>query len=115
MIPGRASVLADRYGTHLLAGVPRTHTDRVKAIPGAEWDYGLLRWRVPVAQESALRAALAGLTVSWAADHRTAPRGRCDVCGGLLAQSLVAAGDRRHIGCVPPVDHPTETAQEALL
>ena len=110
MIPGRASVVRDRYGVHFYVAVPRSAEDRLQSI-GARWDHDIRRWLVPVAQEDGLRAALAGLDVAWAEDHRTVRR--CAVCREPLAPALVAAGDRVHIGCLLP-DAQYDDQQEAL-
>lgn len=100
MIPGRASVVCDRYGVSLFVAVPKSCAGAVLAVPGAAYDNDVRRYVVPVAQESALRAALAGLDVSWAEDHRTVRR--CAVCREPMAPALVAAGDRVHLGCLLP-------------
>lgn len=110
MIPGRASVVHGRYG-RLFVAVPPGHTGRMRQIEGARWLYGMLRWSVPASSEAALREALAGLDVSWTADHRAVPRGRCEVCGAPLADALVRAGDRRHLGCLPAEHNKDEHGQ----
>lgn len=103
MIPGRASVVRDRFGGSLFVAAPRSADGRLHAI-GARWDHDIRRWVVPVALELELREALAGLDVAWSADHRTVRR--CAVCRTPLAPALVAAGDRVHIGCLlPDVQH----------
>ena len=100
MIPGRASVVRDHYGRSLIVAVPKSVNELVKAIPGAAYEHLTYRWTVPVAQESELRAALAGLVTSWSEDSRTVRR--CVVCREPLAPSLVALGDRTHLGCRLP-------------
>lgn len=110
MIPGRASVVRDRYGVSFTVAVPRSHDADVGNLPGAEWDHLIRRWLVPVAQEPALRTALAALDTSWSEDHRTVRR--CAVCREPLAPVLVAAGDRMHLGCrLPDIQHDDEQEQ----
>lgn len=98
MIPGHCSIVRDRFGANLLVGVPKSYDDQVEAIPGARWDADIHRWLAPVAQEDDLRAAVAGLAISYAEDPRTI---RCPVCRQPLPQGLVNRREGRHPKCRP--------------
>lgn len=114
MIPGRASVVRDRYGARFIVAVPEGRRAAVRAIPGTSHDHTVDRYEVPVAREGELRRALAGLDVSWSTDHRAVRR--CAVCREPLAQVLIDAGDRVHIGCrLPDVQQDDVPQQEVLL
>lgn len=96
------SVVADPRLRLVWVACPPAAVALVSSLEGAEHDDVVKRWTVPLRSAEQLRRVLESWPhgYTWSTDHR-APR-VCDVCRQALAPALVAAGESRHIGCLPP-------------